>query len=351
MDEDIEEAAPRKEIDLDPPKLPQAVQQEGQWIIHVDDFSSGDKIVVQVPSGQTDWHPRPGDTLRGYLNETPSENVVYIDSGNVRHLSWETKFDPDAIPDGTYQAAYTKTNEVGDTLYSLKQTVVIAGSGASSYRLELDSLTPNGEPADGSAKNAARAVVTQNGKALAQPLTVRFAFQNGSAHFDTSGTYVQAGSDERTLYVLTHKHTDGSDIADALFSDTVAETVTVEARLYRQPDEPMRTGDFAFGSVSTQRYKVKITSHPSMLSDGESGRISGTVQDTTGQTAVNGSCRVQCMWPIGGPDSVQIANGAFSVDVYGEYSSAKLPKRGSVTVRYGDGHDSAGIYVVPVPPH
>jgi hypothetical protein len=351
MDEDMEGAAERDAIELDPPELPQGVQQAGQWIIHVDDFSPGDKIVVQVPSGQTSWHPRPGDTLRGYLNDTPSENAVYIDSANVGNPSWDTKFDPVTVPDGIYQATYTKTSEVDDTVRSLPRAVVIAGSAASSYRLELDSLTPDGEPADGSAKNAARAVVTQNGKPLVQPLTVQFAFRNGAALFDTSGTYVQAGSDKRTLYVLTHKHTDGSDIAEALFSDTVAETVTVEARLYRQPAEPMGTYDFAFGSISAQRYKVKITDHPSTLSDGESARVFGTVHDAVVQTAVNGSCRVQCMWPIGGPDSVQVANGAFSVDVYGEYSSSKLPKRGSVTVRFGDGHDSVGIYVFPVPPH
>ncbi|MGG1947907.1 hypothetical protein AB1286_24420 [Trinickia sp. NRRL B-1857] len=351
MDEDIAGAVPREAIELDPPNLPQAAEQRGQWIIHVDDFSSGDKIVVQVPSGQTYWHPTPGDTLRGYLNDMPSENVVYIDNVNVGHLSWETKFDPNTTPDGTYQATYMKTSEVGDVVYSRKRAVVIAGSCATSYQLTLDSLTPNGEPADGRTKNAARAVVTQNGKPLAQPVTVKFVFQNGSAVFDTSGADVQAGSDDCTLYVLTHKATDGSDIADAQFSDTVAETVTLEALLYRQPNEPTRTCDFVFASASTQRYKVKITNHPSTLSDGESARVSGTVEDTIDRTAVNGSCRVLCMWPIGGPDNAPITNGAFSVDVYGEYASSKTPKRGTVTVRYGDGHDDVGIYVFPVPPN
>ncbi|WP_116137691.1 hypothetical protein [Trinickia diaoshuihuensis] len=350
MTDDNEGAPLRDDIELDPPALPQAVGEDGQWIIRVDDLSPGDKIVVQVRDGQRNWHPTPGDTLRGCLNERLSENVVYIDTNNIGDGAWDTKFDPAATPDGTYQAAYVKTNEVGDPVRSQSVAVVISGSSAPSYGLTLASLTSGGEPADGNAKNAAQAVVTQSGHGLARPMTVRFVFLDGSARFDTSGPDVQSGSDEHTLDVLTHKDAQGRDIAEARFSDTIAETVTVQACVYRQPGGSSRTQDFVFKPVSTRRYIVTITDRPSSLSDGGSGRVSGTVVDAMSQTVVNGTCHAEYVWPVGGDDSAPVTNGTFHVDVYGEYASGRQARRGAVTVRYGDGHDQAGIYVFPLPP-
>ncbi len=340
-------------IILDAPTLPQAAQEGGgELVIHVDDFDPGDKIVVQVPSVQPNWHPSLKDTLRGYLNDTPSENVVYIDVNNQDDGSWDTYFDPSNIPDGTYVATYTKTNAVLDVVGSHPQPVTVEGSTALSYALQLSSLTPNGAQANSTAENQGRAVVTCGDAALQQAEIVKFTFDRGSATFDTTKPYVKLPDSTSTvLYVETHfddgvKH----DIADAYFTDAQAETVTLKASLPDAGEAPAKTQDFTFAANAGQRYKVKITDYNSLISDGESTNVSGTVFDTLTEKGVDGTCSVQCQWPVGGPDSAAVTKGKFSFSVYGEYSSGRLPRHGEVTVIYGDGRDKARINVQPLPP-
>ncbi|WP_206956993.1 hypothetical protein [Trinickia acidisoli] len=133
MNEHTRRTTKNETIELDAPTLPQSVEEAGQRIIHVDDLSPGQKIIVQVANYQKNWHASPGDKIQGYLNDTPSENVVYIDKANIDNTSWDTEFDPGKIPNGSYRATYTKTNEVGDLVDSLPQPVTIEGSTASNY--------------------------------------------------------------------------------------------------------------------------------------------------------------------------------------------------------------------------
>jgi hypothetical protein len=67
----------------------------------------------------------------------------------------------------------------------------------------LTSLTPSGEPADGTSLNQGQAVVTENGTALENPQIVKFVFTKGKASFDTNTPGVQGDSDKHTLYVKT----------------------------------------------------------------------------------------------------------------------------------------------------
>jgi len=337
-------------VQLDAPTLPQAVQEGGQLVIHVDDLQAGDKIVVQIPNDQTNWHPTRGDTLRGYLNDIASENAVYIDQNDLTSPAWDTYFDPSDLLNGTYVATYTKTSEVHDVVGSLPTSVTLEGIAAPSYALELDCITPNGEPADGIAENQGRAVVTYGDAVLQDAQTVKFTFEGGSASFDTSKPYVKRPDSTRTvLYVQTHT-LNNQAVADAYFTDAQPETVTLKAALPDFQDVPSQTKDFAFAVVSAQRYKVRITDYDSLIADGESTSVAGTVSDTLTGRAVDGTCRVQCAWPVGGPDSAAVTNGTFSFSVYGEYASGRVPRHGEVTVAYGDGSDKVGIYVAPLPP-
>lgn len=134
-----------EEIKLDRPSLPQAAEEQGQRVIHVDDFGPNDKITVRVLNAQgSNWHPTPGDTLRAYLNDTPSENVLSLDDRNVFDAFWDGKFDPATIPDGSYTATYRKTSQVGDIVAALPTTVVIEGSSASEYRSPVFPDAQNG---------------------------------------------------------------------------------------------------------------------------------------------------------------------------------------------------------------
>jgi hypothetical protein len=116
-----------------PPNVPQATQIGDEWIINVADLQAGDKIMVTIDGIQPQWHPEPNDKLVGFLDLVPSENNVVIDRWNIYDYPWVTAFDPATIPNGTYQATYTKTNQVGDTVLSLPHPVTIVGSNASSY--------------------------------------------------------------------------------------------------------------------------------------------------------------------------------------------------------------------------
>lgn len=126
--------AGRKTIQLEAPSLPEAVQEQGQWVIHVDELSPNQKIVVQIPNYQnTGWHPSFGDRLRGYLNDTPSDNYIYLDKSNIDNASWDAEFDPENIPNGAYVATYTRINAVDDCASSLPTPVTIEGSTSSKY--------------------------------------------------------------------------------------------------------------------------------------------------------------------------------------------------------------------------
>lgn len=116
-----------------PPNVPQAKQIGDEWVINVGDLQPGDKIMVTIDGIQPQWHPEPNDTLVGFLDLVSSENNVVIDQWNICNYPWVTAFDPATIPNGTYQATYTKTNQVGDTLLSPPHPVTIVGSSASSY--------------------------------------------------------------------------------------------------------------------------------------------------------------------------------------------------------------------------
>jgi hypothetical protein len=271
---------------------------------------------------------------------------------NQDDISWDTYFDPSNIPNGTYVATYTKTNAVEDVVGSLPQPVTVEGNTALGYALQLSSLTPNGAQANGTAENQGRALVTCGDAALQQDQIVKFTFDRGSATFDTTKPYVKLPDSTSTvLYVQTHRE-DGAKngIADAYFTDAQAETVTLEACLPDAAGVPAKAQDFTFAANAGQRYKVKITDYNSPIADGESTNVSGTVFDTLAEKGVDGTCRVQCQWPVGGPDSASATNGKFSFSVYGEYASGRVPRHGEVTVIYGDGSDQAGIYVQPLPP-
>lgn len=121
-----------RKIQLDAPKLPQHAVEDGMWVIKVDELPPGQNIVVEATVPQKQWHPTPGDTLWGYLNDTRSDVPVYVNGQNVSG-PFDMYFDPGRIPDATYQAWYTKTNDVGDTVRSTPQPVKIEGSTASNY--------------------------------------------------------------------------------------------------------------------------------------------------------------------------------------------------------------------------
>lgn len=181
------------EIKLTRPSLPQAAEEQGQRVIHVDDFGPDEKITVRVLNDQgSNWHPTPGDTLRAYLNDTPSENVLSLDDRNVFDAFWDGKFDPATIPDGSYTATYRKTSQVGDIVAALPATVVIAGSSASEYRSPLFPDAQNGvlPYAKIAAENGAP-IRTQY--ALCKDDQVTFYWQG----FDESGNAV-AGAAYRT---------------------------------------------------------------------------------------------------------------------------------------------------------
>lgn len=122
------EALSGLDIVLVPPSLPQAGQDGA---IDIGALSPGEMIVVRIPNGQDFWHPTPGDTVWAYLDDLPSEIAVVVDS--VDRLSWDAKFDPSKVPDGSYVATYKKTNLVGDVAPSLPIPVMIKGSTAQRY--------------------------------------------------------------------------------------------------------------------------------------------------------------------------------------------------------------------------
>lgn len=122
-------------IVLPTPSLPQA---NAQGIIDVAALTPGDFVLVRIPNERRDlWHPTPGDVVWAYLTDpqsgvtVTSEVAIVID--NPLEASWDAKFDPGKIPNGSYQATYQKWNLVWDVAASAPTPVTIEGSGATGY--------------------------------------------------------------------------------------------------------------------------------------------------------------------------------------------------------------------------
>ncbi len=120
---------------LNAPSLPQANQA---GVIDIAALSPGEFVLVRIPNDQIDlWHPTPGDTVWAYLTDPQSgvivlsEIAVVVDDPNV--ASWDAKFDPGKIPNGTYKATYQKWNLVNDVASSSATPVTIQGSTAAGY--------------------------------------------------------------------------------------------------------------------------------------------------------------------------------------------------------------------------
>ena len=96
------------------------------------------------------------------------------------------------------------------------------------YAVALTSLTLDGVPADGKSENHALAVVSYGGKAYGHTF-VRFELVGAwGAKFDTTKPDIYS-STATTLTVSTHTDEQGRDVADAYFTDTSAEMVTLTA--------------------------------------------------------------------------------------------------------------------------
>lgn len=160
------------------------------------------------------------------------------------------------LTDEVGETVTVEASLVGDTALT-PQTLDFRFIASQTYEIALNALT-DGQPADGNAEDAARAVVTQNGGALTEPQIAKFEFMSGAASFDiTKPNVVQSLSDSRTLYVTTHSEK-GQDIADACFSDTQAEKVEVRAFLYNHPEVKPKTLDFTFATNET--YHIGLSS-------------------------------------------------------------------------------------------
>ena len=222
-------------------------------------------------------------------------------------------------------------------------------AAAPHYDLALGSMTPDGESADGKSENEGRAVVTYGGGTLEQAQIVKFEFESGGATFDTTKPYVQPGSNGHTLYVRTHRD-GGQDIADAYFTDTEAEAITLVASLVDHPEVDPKTKGFKFyvplPPPPPPRYSVEITNYPSSVDDESSAPVSGTVVDTKTGDSVTGRCAIGYGSYLNGPDHADAVNGSFGFSIYGAYLSRGF-ESSSLTVTYEDGSDRVNIAVVP----
>ena len=98
------------------------------------------------------------------------------------------------------------------------------------YAVALSSLTLDGVLADGKSENHAQVVVTYGGKPMGHTL-VTFELDGAwGAKFDTNRPYVQSSS-ANTMTVSTYTDEQGRDVADAYFTDSVAERVVLKASI------------------------------------------------------------------------------------------------------------------------
>ncbi|WP_442808620.1 hypothetical protein [Trinickia soli] len=168
---------------------------------------------------------------------------------------------------------------------SVSSKAPYAFTGSTGYNLVLLSIK-DGEPADGNAEDAARAVVTQNGGALTEPQIVRFEFDSGtSARFDTTkpAGYVQPNSSSTVLYVKTHFDNDAQeDIAEACFADNVAEAVTLTACLDGQPQTQPQTQGFEFTAPRTYFLGLSSMTPDGVPADGISENMAQAIVSCNG---------------------------------------------------------------------
>lgn len=200
-------------------------------------------------------------TLDDWLE--PQEVVVFqITSGSAVFDDGTTeKVGPATDAFGRSYVTFTDTvSESGEMQAWMKRNPSVGSTAPYTFRVgqgygvRLGSLTDE-EPADGEAENAGRAIVTQNGEKLAQPLIVKFEFDRAaSTLFDITkpAGYFQPDSSATVLNVKTHfDEQTRKDIADAYFHDTVAENVTLTASLVDHSEVPAAAQVFEFVTPSS----------------------------------------------------------------------------------------------------
>ncbi|MFM0564584.1 hypothetical protein [Paraburkholderia sediminicola] len=130
------------------------------------------------------------------------------------------------------------------------------------YGLTFADALANNQPADGTSEDAGRAIVTKNGQPLgaSESVIVVFSSSSSSTSFDLTKPYVQDGSTSQKLLVQTHNE-NGQTIADAYFTDTAPEGVTLTGQLQNDADVS-GTQDFAFTQVATHNYSLAFTVPP-----------------------------------------------------------------------------------------
>jgi len=180
--------------------------------------STGAKLIVK-----THLNEQGNDIADAYFHDTSGEKVTLI----------ATLVDHPDVPAGTKDFSFSAVE--------------------ASFALVVNAMADN-QPADGESEDQGRALVTENGGALQAPKIVKFTFDSGvSARFDTTepAGYVQPNSSATVLYVKTHF--DGNakqDIADAYFTDSVVEGVTLTASLVDEPHTQPQTQEFQFTAKS-----------------------------------------------------------------------------------------------------
>jgi hypothetical protein len=191
----------------------------------------------------------------------------------------------------------------------------------------------NNQVADGSTPDQGQAVVTDNGGALKSPVIVKFEFASStSAKFVVTGDdNIQPGSTATTLYVQTHYDSNlGKNIANASFTDTTAEGVTLKTSLKDYPDVTPKTQDFTFKAVVTHNYALALTD-PSPANnqpaDGTSAdKGQAVVTDNGGALTDPVIVKFECTrgspkFVLTGDSNIQPGSTAATLDVQTHYDS------------------------------
>ncbi|GAB1584751.1 fascin domain-containing protein [Phyllobacterium phragmitis] len=206
------------------------------------------EIVFELPEGK-------GVAFKGSPTATTTSRKTLTDSGRIESPVYF--YSDKAIKDGTLTAYWKDDKE--NTL----QQQTFTFTATDDYALDFTTPPPsNNQPANGSAANMGQVVVTDQQNTLSDAVVVKFEFKEGLAKFVlTDNPYIQAHSNETTLYVLTHKNENGQDVAEAAFtanSNNLPETVILQASLRDYTDVPPTTQKFSFtvlaGLVTLQAY-------------------------------------------------------------------------------------------------
>lgn len=140
--------------------------------------------------------------------------------------------------------------------------------------------------ADGVSDDQGRAVVTENGGPLQAPKIVKFTFDSGtSARFDTSkpAGYVQPNSSATVLYVKTHFDNDAQkDVADAYFTDSEVETVSLTACVDGEPTSKPQTQSFQFSTPPTYFLGLSSMTPDGVPADGISENLGRAIVSCDG---------------------------------------------------------------------